>query len=105
MSPSAPRGTMTMFGRVWPGATLTLEASGCGCPAGQIVKKLGVDALVPVTLSATDPAPESGTPPRPATFRLTGLPPVKGPVAWNRPSTVAPVGRDSMIRAGLRPVK
>ena len=93
--PSAPTGTITRFGIVWPArSTFRLEANGRAVAPGNTVTKPGSRASVAVTLTTTADTPEAGTPPRPSTGTPTvaparagfpaGHPPVPSRVSSNR---------------------
>src|SRR4051794_11238346 len=59
--------TVTWFGIVSPGPKHRFATSGASASAGYAVMQPGADGLTAVTFMTTAPAPEAGTPPKPAT--------------------------------------
>ncbi len=93
--PSAPTGTTTWLGTVWPADQLRLEELGRSLPDGHTVRCPPSFASVTVTFSTTALAPLCGTPPRPATCSVISLRAGTG-VVPGRPTAA----RESSSRAG-----
>src|SRR5262245_58879067 len=97
--PPVPILARTALGTTWPATKLRFEASGCGEPHGNTVRKPPDEGDTAVTFNIAAPAP-IGTPPRPSTVSCRVDPAGRRPSPCAVPSTVPLPGRVSSNRAG-----